>query len=89
MSAYLAERAELESDTLLGTTRLAGGPRTSRVHAPYMVIRAGLEPSISALKGLCPNHLDERTILRRRDPARLVCNENIIDAHMKRRRKDN
>ena len=28
-----------------------------------MVIRAGLEPSIAALKGLCPYLLDERTIL--------------------------
>ena len=28
-----------------------------------MVIRAGLEPRISALKGLRPDHLDERTIL--------------------------
>ena len=28
-----------------------------------MVIRAGLEPSITALKGLCPDHLDERTIV--------------------------
>ena len=27
-----------------------------------LVIRAGLEPSITALKGLCPDHLDERTI---------------------------
>ena len=31
---HMAERAELESDTRRGTTRLAGGPRTSRVHAP-------------------------------------------------------
>ena len=54
-----------------------------------MVIRAGLEPSITALKGLRPDHLDERTILRRSDPAHLVYNENIIDTHMKRRRKDN
>ena len=27
-----------------------------------LVIRAGLEPSITALKGLCPDHLDERTM---------------------------
>ena len=27
-----------------------------------LVIRAGLEPSITALKGLCPDRLDERTI---------------------------
>ena len=26
-----------------------------------LVIRAGLEPSITALKGLCPDRLDERT----------------------------
>ncbi len=54
-----------------------------------MVIRAGLEPSISALKGLCPDRLDERTVLRRSDPAHLVYNKNIIDAYMKRCRKDN
>ena len=32
---------------------------------PYpsiMEIRAGLEPVIAAVKGLCPNHLDERTV---------------------------
>ena len=27
-----------------------------------LVIRAGLEPSITALKGLCPDRLDERTM---------------------------
>ena len=27
-----------------------------------MEIRAGLEPVIAAVKGLCPNHLDERTV---------------------------
>ena len=27
-----------------------------------LVIRVGLEPSITALKGLCPDHLDQRTI---------------------------
>ena len=34
---------------------------------PYPIIleiRAGLEPVIAAVKGLCPNHLDERTIWR-------------------------
>ena len=25
-------------------------------------IRAGLEPVIATVKGLCPNHLDERTV---------------------------
>ena len=32
---------------------------------PYPIIleiRAGLEPVIAAVKGLCPNHLDERTV---------------------------
>lgn len=27
-------------------------------------IRAGLEPVIATVKGLCPNHLDERTMCR-------------------------
>ena len=34
---------------------------------PYPIIleiRAGLEPVIAAVKGLCPNHLDERTVWR-------------------------
>ena len=34
---------------------------------PYpsiLEIRAGLEPVIAAVKGLCPNHLDERTVWR-------------------------
>ena len=85
----MAESAEFESDTIAGTIRLAGGPRTFRVHSPYVAgaagfepampvsetgalapwaypsiveIRAGLEPVIAAVKGLCPNHLDERTV---------------------------
>ena len=34
---------------------------------PYPIIleiRAGLEPVIAAVKGLCPNHIDERTVWR-------------------------
>ena len=34
---------------------------------PYPIIleiRAGLEPVIAAVKGLCPNHLDEWTVWR-------------------------
>ena len=54
-----------------------------------MVIRAGLEPSITALKGLCPDRLDERTILRRSDPPHLIYNENIINADIKQCRKNN
>ena len=37
---------------------------------PYPIIleiRAGLEPVIAAVKGLCPNHLDERTVWREAD----------------------
>ena len=33
-----------------------------------MGIRAGLEPVIATVKGLCPNHLDERTICRDHSP---------------------
>ena len=29
---------------------------------PHMVTRAGFEPGITALKGLCPDRLDERTV---------------------------
>ena len=35
LHSHMAERAELESDTASGTIRLAGGPRTFRVHAPW------------------------------------------------------
>ena len=34
-----------------------------------MEIRAGLEPVIATVKGLCPNHLDERTMSREVIPA--------------------
>ena len=37
------------------------GALTAWLYPIFVVIRAGLEPSITALKGLCPNHLDERT----------------------------
>ena len=35
---------------------------------PIMEIRAGLEPVIAAVKGLCPNQLDERTVGREKTP---------------------
>ena len=41
------------------------GALTPWLYPTVMVIRAGLEPSITALKGLCPDRLDERTILGR------------------------
>ena len=37
------------------------GALTPWLYPIVMVIRAGLEPSITALKGLCPDRLDERT----------------------------
>ena len=46
-----------------------------------MVIRAGLEPSITALKGLCPDRLDERTGLGRGLPVLSDrSHKNIINA---------
>ena len=38
------------------------GALTPWLYPIIVVIRAGLEPSITALKGLCPDRLDERTI---------------------------
>ncbi len=39
------------------------GALTLWLYPVFLVIRAGLEPSITALKGLCPDHLDERTMM--------------------------
>ena len=38
------------------------GALATSLYPIVMVIRAGLEPSITALKGLCPDRLDERTM---------------------------
>lgn len=43
---HMAESAEFESDTISGTIRLAGGPRTFRVHSPYVAGAAGFEPTM-------------------------------------------
>ena len=43
---HVAESAELESDTISGTIRLANGPRTFRAHSPYMAGAAGFEPTM-------------------------------------------
>ena len=52
--------------------------------ANYLVIRAGLEPSITALKGLCPDRLDERTILGSKLPeSGNRSYQDIIDADIK------
>ena len=56
---------------------------------PYPIIleiRAGLEPVIAAVKGLCPNHLDERTFSHLSDG--VVGNENVVNADMQQRRKN-
>ena len=55
----------------------------TRMDTDTMVIRAGLEPRITALKGLCPYHLDERTRFTGSFlPALGIgCNKNIINAH--------
>ena len=55
-----------------------------------MEIRAGLEPVIATVKGLCPNHLDERTIVGSELP--ILGNrghQNIINADVKQSRKNN
>ena len=56
---------------------------------PYPIIleiRAGLEPVIAAVKGLCPNHLDERTVGGKLNFPHLgnsvVRNDNIINSYL-------
>ena len=39
---HMAESAELESDTISSTIRLAGGTRSYRVHSPYWLGRLDL-----------------------------------------------
>lgn len=62
---------------------------------PYpsiMEIRAGLEPVIAAVKELCPYHLDERTVGEKQSFSHLsdgvVGNENVVNADMQQRRKN-
>ena len=45
------------------TNSFADCPLEPLEYRIILVIRTGLEPRISALKGLCPDHLDERTML--------------------------
>ena len=57
-----------------------------------MEIRAGLEPVIAAVKGLYPNHLDERTMCREislRLCGGLVHDQNVVDANSEQHRKAN
>ena len=56
----------------------------------YVVIRAGLEPSITALKGLCPDRLDERTMWGAFLPeSGNRSYQDIINADIKQCRKNN
>ena len=62
---------------------------------PYpsiLEIRAGLEPVIAAVKGLCPNHLDERTVGGKLSFPHLgnsaVRNENIINSYLQQSREN-
>ena len=47
------------------------GTLTAWLYPKIVEIRAGLEPVIAAVKGLCPNHLDERTVCREQNSLRI------------------
>ena len=49
----MAESAELESDTIPGTIRLAGGPQTFWVHSPCLAGAAGFEPANAGVRDRC------------------------------------
>ena len=44
---------------------------TAWLYPQIVEIRAGFEPVIATVKGLCPNHLDERTRCREQDSLRI------------------
>ena len=48
------------------------GALTAWLYPRIVEIRAGLEPVIATVKGLCPNHLDERTVCREQDSLRIM-----------------
>ena len=60
------------------------GALTAWLYPIMVVIRAGLEPSITALKGLCPDLLDERTRFAGSylPASGMRCYKNIIDQHI-------
>ena len=62
------------------------GALTAWLYPIMVVIRAGLEPSITALKGLCPDHLDERTRFAGSclPASGMRCYKNIIDQHIEK-----
>ena len=69
------------------------GWRPDRLDEGTMEIRAGLEPVIATVKGLCPNHLDERTICREHKSLlsgnRVINHQNVIYWNMQHCRKTN
>ena len=60
---------------------------TAWLYPKIVEIRAGLEPVIAAVKGLCPNLLDERTILAGSCLPAYLCygmlnDEDIVNSHI-------
>ena len=49
----MAESAELESDIITDTIRLAGGPQTFWVHSPSMAGVVGFEPTNAGVRDQC------------------------------------
>ena len=45
---------------------------TAWLYPKIVEIRAGLEPVIATVKGLCPYRLDERTVCREQDSLRIM-----------------
>ena len=45
---------------------------TAWLYPKIVEIRAGLEPVIATVKGLCTNRLDERTVCREQDSLRIM-----------------
>ena len=48
------------------------GALTAWLYPKIVEIRAGLEPVIATVKGLCPNYLDERTVCREQASLRIM-----------------
>ena len=53
------------------------GALTAWLYPRIVEIRAGLEPVIATVKGLCPNHLDERTRCRERYSLRIKKKDDL------------
>ena len=53
----MAESAELESDIITDTIRLAGGPQAFWVHSPNMAGVVGFEPTNAGVRDRCLDRL--------------------------------